>query len=96
MGSEMIRTLVPLNSIETRFFSPNPLGGRHRPLRVRRCGSARERAGLGGDQDSRCAAADPESEDEWMQIDRADAADYEQELKLFRAPLEFVKAARTG
>lgn len=32
---------------------------------------------------------------EWIQIDRADAADYEQDLELFRASLEFVKAART-
>ena len=32
---------------------------------------------------------------EWIQIDRADAADYEQDLELFRASLEFVKGART-
>jgi len=32
---------------------------------------------------------------EWIQIDRANAADYEQDLELFRASLEFVKAART-
>lgn len=32
---------------------------------------------------------------EWIQIDRADAADYEQDLELFRTSLEFVKAART-
>ena len=32
---------------------------------------------------------------EWIQIDRADAADYEKDLELFRASLEFVKAART-
>jgi hypothetical protein len=32
---------------------------------------------------------------EWIQIDRADAAEYEQDLDLFRASLEFVKAART-
>jgi hypothetical protein len=31
---------------------------------------------------------------EWIQIDRADAADYEQDLDLFRASLEFVKAGR--
>ena len=31
---------------------------------------------------------------EWIQIDRADAADYEKDLELFRASLEFVKAAR--
>ncbi len=31
---------------------------------------------------------------EWVQIDRADAADYEQDLELFRAALEFVKGAR--
>ncbi len=32
---------------------------------------------------------------EWIQIDRADAADYDQDLELVRASLEFVKAART-
>lgn len=32
---------------------------------------------------------------EWVQINRADAADYEQDLDLFLASLEFVKAART-
>ena len=32
---------------------------------------------------------------EWIQIDRAEAADYEKDLDLFRASLEFVKAART-
>ncbi|AKU11197.1 hypothetical protein AzCIB_1292 [Azoarcus sp. CIB] len=32
---------------------------------------------------------------EWIQIDRADAADYEQDIELFRASLEFVKGART-
>ncbi|MFZ4539941.1 hypothetical protein [Propionivibrio sp.] len=32
---------------------------------------------------------------EWIQIDRADAADYEHDLELFRASLEFVKGART-
>jgi hypothetical protein len=32
---------------------------------------------------------------EWIQINRADAADYEKDLELFRASLEFVKAART-
>jgi hypothetical protein len=32
---------------------------------------------------------------EWIQIDRADAAEYEQDLELFRASLEFVKAGRT-
>jgi hypothetical protein len=31
---------------------------------------------------------------EWIQIDRADAADYEKDLDLFKASLEFVKAAR--
>jgi hypothetical protein len=31
---------------------------------------------------------------EWIQIDRADAADYDKDLELFRASLEFVKAAR--
>ena len=32
---------------------------------------------------------------EWIQIDRAEAADYEKDLPLFQASLEFVKAART-
>ena len=32
---------------------------------------------------------------EWIQIDRADAADYEKDLALFQASLEFVKAARS-
>ena len=32
---------------------------------------------------------------EWIQIDRADAADYEKDLELFRASLEFVKSGRT-
>ena len=32
---------------------------------------------------------------EWIQINRADAADYEKELQLFVASLEFVKAARS-
>jgi hypothetical protein len=32
---------------------------------------------------------------EWIQIDRPDAADYEKDLELFRASLEFVKAGRT-
>lgn len=32
---------------------------------------------------------------EWIQIERVDAADYEKDLELFRASLEFVKAART-
>jgi hypothetical protein len=31
---------------------------------------------------------------EWIQIDRADAADYEKDLDLFRASLEFVKSGR--
>ena len=31
---------------------------------------------------------------EWIQINRADAADYEKDLDLFRASLEFVSAAR--
>jgi hypothetical protein len=31
---------------------------------------------------------------EWIQIDRADAADYEKDLELFRASLEFVKGGR--
>ena len=31
---------------------------------------------------------------EWIQIDRADAAEYEKDLPLFQAALEFVKAAR--
>ena len=32
---------------------------------------------------------------EWIQIDCADVADYEKDLELFRASLEFVKTART-
>ena len=32
---------------------------------------------------------------EWIQIDRADAAEYEKDLALFQASLEFVKAAST-
>jgi hypothetical protein len=31
---------------------------------------------------------------EWIQIDRAEAADYEKDLALFQSSLEFVKAAR--
>jgi hypothetical protein len=32
---------------------------------------------------------------EWIQINRAEAAEYEKDLELFRAALEFVKGART-
>ena len=32
---------------------------------------------------------------EWIQIDRAEAAEYEKDLELFQASLEFVKGART-
>ena len=32
---------------------------------------------------------------EWIQIDRTDAADYEQDVELFLASIEFVKGART-
>ncbi len=32
---------------------------------------------------------------EWVQIDRADAADYEKDLELFQAALDFVKNARS-
>ena len=32
---------------------------------------------------------------EWVQINRAEAADYEKDLKLFEASVEFVKAARS-
>jgi hypothetical protein len=32
---------------------------------------------------------------EWIQIDRVEAAEYEKDLPLFQASLEFVKAART-
>ncbi len=32
---------------------------------------------------------------EWIQIDHSDAADYEKDLELFRASLEFVKASRS-
>ena len=31
---------------------------------------------------------------EWIQIDRADAADYEKDLELFRTSIEFVKTGR--
>ena len=31
---------------------------------------------------------------EWIQIDRADAADYEKDLELFKASVEFVKSGR--
>lgn len=31
---------------------------------------------------------------EWVQINRSDAAEYERDLELFRASLEFVKAGR--
>jgi hypothetical protein len=32
---------------------------------------------------------------EWIQIDRAEAAEYQKDLELFQASLEFVKAGRT-
>ena len=32
---------------------------------------------------------------EWIQIERADAADYEKDLELFQASLDYVKAARS-
>jgi hypothetical protein len=32
---------------------------------------------------------------EWIQINRAEAAEYEKDLELFRASLEFVRGART-
>jgi hypothetical protein len=32
---------------------------------------------------------------EWIQIDRADAADYEKDLPLFQASVEFVKGSQT-
>jgi hypothetical protein len=32
---------------------------------------------------------------EWIQIDRADAADYAKDLELFQASLEFVKTSRS-
>ena len=34
------------------------------------------------------------SSKEWIQIDRTEAADYEKDLELFQASLEFVKAGR--
>ena len=34
------------------------------------------------------------SSKEWIQIDRAEATDYEKDLELFQASLDFVKAAR--
>ena len=33
---------------------------------------------------------------EWIQIDRAEAAEYEKNLELFRTSLEFVKTGRTS
>ena len=33
---------------------------------------------------------------EWIQIDRAEAAEYEKDLELFQTSLEFVKTGRTG
>lgn len=35
------------------------------------------------------------SSPEWIQIDRAEAADYEKDLPLFQSALDFVKAARS-
>ena len=35
------------------------------------------------------------SSKEWIQINRAEAAEYEKDLPLFEASIEFVKAART-
>ncbi len=32
---------------------------------------------------------------EWIQINRADAAEYEKDLELFQSSLDFVKASRT-
>jgi hypothetical protein len=32
---------------------------------------------------------------EWIQIERADAAEYEKDLELFRASMDFVKGGRT-
>ena len=32
---------------------------------------------------------------EWIQIDRADAADYEEDIALFQSSIDFVKSART-
>jgi hypothetical protein len=32
---------------------------------------------------------------EWVQINRADAADYEKDLELFQASIEFVKSGRS-
>ena len=32
---------------------------------------------------------------EWIQIDRADAAEYEQDLELFQASIDFVKGGRS-
>ena len=34
------------------------------------------------------------STQEWIQIDRADAADYEKDLELFQSSLDFVKTGR--
>jgi hypothetical protein len=35
------------------------------------------------------------SSKEWIQINRADAAEYEKDLEVFQASIEFVKAARS-
>jgi len=32
---------------------------------------------------------------EWIQIERADAADYEKDLEIFQSSIEFVRGART-
>lgn len=36
-----------------------------------------------------------ESSREWIQIDRSDAAEYEKDLELFQASIDFVRASRT-
>jgi hypothetical protein len=38
---------------------------------------------------------DMASSREWVQIDRTEAAEYEKDLQLFRASIEFVKAGRS-
>ena len=40
-------------------------------------------------QEARAAVSE-----EWIQIERADAAEYEKDLELFRAAMEFVRGGR--
>ncbi len=42
-----------------------------------------------------CRPGGVASSREWIQIDRDDAAEYEKDLELFQAALDFVKGSRT-